>query len=290
MLGWFLRRGVKQGITFALLIYLVCALNDVLMKFLGDRLHFIEISFFRFLFSAVTAAIPLLLVKKNFLQTDMHGMHAVRGLLGTVAVALCCLGVNVMPLAENTTILFSEALFLLPMAGFVLKEHINCKSIIATVIGFLGLVIMFRPSLDHLNLLAIIPTAASFLFAIMSIMIKIMVDKGENNITMLLYFSIYTTIISLFFVPFFWISPTIEELILLFLLGIGANLVQLFLFLAYRATQASIISPIRYAELPFTVLFGFIAFGQIPDAITIIGALFIVIGTLLASCNRANGI
>jgi S-adenosylmethionine uptake transporter len=286
MLGWFLRRGVKQGIFFALMIYLVCSMNDILMKFLGDRLHFVEISFFRFLFSAVTAAIPMIITRSNLLRTNMHGMHIVRGLLGTVSVALCCLGVNVMPLAENTTILFAEALFLLPMAAIVLKEHVSCKSVIATTSGFLGLVVMFRPSLDHINLLAIIPTVASFLFAVMSVMIKIMVDKGEDNVTMLLYFSIYTTIVSSFFIPFFWTCPTTNELLLLFLLGLGANLVQLFLFLAYRATNASTISPVRYVELPFTVLFGFIIFGQVPDTVTLIGALLIITGTLLTSNNN----
>jgi drug/metabolite transporter (DMT)-like permease len=286
MLKWLLRKGVKQGLSFALMIYLVCSLNDVLMKFLGDRLHFVEISFFRFLFSALTAFVPILFTKRNLLETRMHNMHITRGILGAIAICLCCVSVNLIPLAENTTILFAEALFILPMASVFLKEKIDNKKIISTIIGFAGLTVMFRPSIDHFNMLALIPTVASILFAIMSIMIKSMIDKGENHFTMLLYFSIYTTIISSFFVPFFWNSPTGTELLLLFSLGVGANLVQLFLFLAYRATTASTISPVRYVELPFTVFFGYLLFGQVPDFITLVGAFLIIVGTLLVSSEN----
>lgn len=286
MFNWLLEKGTRQGIFWGLMIYLVCPLNDVLMKILGDRLHFVEISFFRFLFSSLTVAIPIIFANKNLVKTNMHGMHIVRGALGAVAIALCCLSVNVMPLAENTTILFSEALFMLPMAIIILREKVSLRSWLATGIGFVGLIIMFRPSLDNFNILAIFPTIAAFLFAVMSVMIKIMVDKKENNLTMLFYFAIYTTFISAIFVPFFWLTPTLKEICLLVILGIGANLIQLCLFLAYRATTASTISPIRYAELPFAVLFGFAIFGQIPDTIAIIGAALIIIGTCLNSFSK----
>lgn len=285
MFSWFLERGLKQGVFWAVMIYVVSSLNDVLMKILGDRLHFVEISFFRFLFSVMTISIPVIFSKNNLLKTNIHGMHIMRGIVGAIALGMCCFGVNVMPLAENTTILFSEAFFILPMAVIYLKEKVSLKSWIATIIGFIGLLIMFRPSIHNFNYMAIIPTIAAFLFATMSIMIKYMVNKKENNLTMLFYFGLYTTIISGIFVPFFWVSPNIHELFLILLLGIGANLIQLFIFLAYRAADASAISPIRYTELPFAILFGFLFFGQIPDIISIVGASLIIFGSFLTSSD-----
>ncbi len=286
MFSWFLQRGTKQGIFWALMIYCVGSLNDVLMRFLGDRLHFIEISFFRFLFSSLTVVIPMLWSRQNLIKTNMHMMHFLRGLIGAVAIALCCLGVNIMPLAENTTILFSEALFMIPMSIIILKEHVSLRSWIATIVGFVGLIVMFRPSLDNFNCLAIVPTFAAFLFAVMSIMVKVMVDRKENELTMLFYFAVYTTLIAAIFVSFFWETPTYKEIMLLILLGVGANLIQLFLFLAYKATKASKISPIRYTELPFAILFGFIIFGQIPTITMVIGAILIISGTFISSYNE----
>ncbi len=284
MINWFSQKGLRQGIFWAILIYLISPLNDVLAKFLGDRLHPVEIAFFRFLFSALIVLIPMARSKKNLFKTKMQSMHLLRGTLGAIALGLCCFSVNIMPLAENTTILFSEALFMLPLAAIFLKEQISRVAIIATFIGFAGLIIMFRPKAENLNIMAIIPTIAAILFAIMNIMIKKMVDAKENALTMLFYFGLYTTILSGIIVPFFWTTPNSRELFLILLLGLGANLIQLFIFLAYRAASASAISPIRYSELPFAILFGFLFFGQIPDKIAIIGALLIISGTFIASC------
>ena len=282
-MSWYCKKGITQGIFWSILIYLISSINDVLMKLLGERLSFIEISFFRFLFSVVVIIIPMLMSSKNLFKTSMHMAHMIRGILGALALGLCCYSVNIIPLSENTIILFSEALFLLPLSAIFLKEKVNNKAIFATIIGFIGLLIIFKPKTSNINLLAIIPTIAAFLFASMDIIIKQMVNKKENTLTMLFYFGLYTTIIAGIFVPKIWITPTTYELLLIFLLGIGANLIQLFIFLAYRATDAANIAPTRYTELLFSILFGFLFFNQTPNLSDIAGALFIILGTFILS-------
>ncbi|MBR1480047.1 MAG: DMT family transporter [Alphaproteobacteria bacterium] len=284
--SWFSQKGLKQGIVWAVMIYLVGTLNDVLVRFLGDRLHAVEIAFFRFLFSALIALVPMLHSKVNLFRSNLHVWHIMRGILGAVALGFCCYSVNVMPLAENTTILFSEALFMLPLAAIFLKEHVGLKAIIATLFGFLGLLVMFRPQADNINFVAIIPTVAALLFAVMNIMIKKMIDAKENTLTMLFYFGLYTTVISGIIVPVVWTTPNLRELFLILLLGLGANLIQLFIFLAYRATTASNISPVRYIELPFAILFGFVFFGQVPESTALVGALLIIAGTFISACTE----
>jgi S-adenosylmethionine uptake transporter len=286
MCDWFIQKGLKQGIFWSSMIYLVGTFNDVLAKFLGDGLHAVEIAFFRFFFSFMTALIPMICSKDNLFKSRLHSWHLMRGLLGAIALGLCCFSVNIMPLAENTTILFSEALFMLPLSYIFLKEKVRAKEIVATIMGFSGLIIIFRPSADNMNLMAIIPTFAALLFAIKNIMIKKMVDGRENTLTMLFYFGLYTTIVSGAIVPFYWISPSTGEIWLMALLGVGANLIQLFIFLAYRATTAASISPMRYTELPFAMLLGFVFFGQIPESMALLGAALIVIGTSVLSCIK----
>lgn len=286
MFNWFKEKGLKQGIFWAIMIYFIGTINDVIARFLGDRLHAVEIAFFRFLFSVIVIIYPMIKSKDNLFKSNIHCYHIIRGILGALALGLCCYSVNIMPLAENTTILFSEALFMLPLAAIFLKEKITLPAIIATIVGFLGLVIMFKPSANNLNIKALVPTLAALLFAIMNIMIKKMIDVKENSWTMLFYFGLYTTIISGAIVPFYWITPNFRELVLILFLGIGANLIQLFIFLAYRATTASSISPIRYTELPFAILFGFIFFNQIPSYMTLLGALLIIFGAFISSYSK----
>jgi S-adenosylmethionine uptake transporter len=286
MFDWFYKKGVKQGILWAIMIYPIGSLNDVFAKFLGDRLHWTEIAFFRFFFSTIIVLIPMLFSKRNLFKSTIHKQHVMRGTLGAVALGICCLSVNLMPLVENSVILFSEVLFMFPLSVIFLKEKINVKSIIATVIGFIGLLIMFRPKAENINLMAVAPTIAAFLFAVMNIMIKKMVEIKENTLTMLFYFGLYATITSALVVPFYWIAPNIKEMGLISLLGLGANIAQLFIFLAYRAAAASILTPIRYTELPFAVLFGFIFFKQVPDSVAFLGASLIIICDFISSRAR----
>ncbi len=283
---WLKGKGLAQGILWGTLIYATSSINDVLTKLLGERLPSGETVFFRFLFSFVVIAIPVLFSKKKYYKTSMHVSHAVRGVIGAVALGLCCYSVKVMPLAENTTILFSEALFLLPLSHIFLKEKLSLKIVIANLIGFSGLIIMFQPQTSNFNSMAFIPTTAAILFAIMDIIIKKMIDNKEHNITMLFYFGLYTTIISCVFVITNWITPTVHELFLILLLGIGANVIQLFIFLAYRATTASSLSVIRYTELPISMLFGHLFFGQTPKTYALVSAGLIILGTCIMTRSK----
>jgi S-adenosylmethionine uptake transporter len=188
-----------------------------------------------------------------------------------------------MSLAENTTILFSEVLFMLPLSIFFLGEKLKLKSSLAALIGFVGLLVMFRPETEKLNYMALVPTGAALIFAVSNIIIKKMVEAEENTLTMLFYFGLHTTIVSGVFVPLVWLRPNMNELFLLLMLGVGANLIQFFIFLAYRAASALIINPVRYIELPFAIFFGFIFFEQLPGLYDLVGSALIIIGTFLAS-------
>jgi S-adenosylmethionine uptake transporter len=288
MNSWDKRGRIRQGILYGILLNCTSSINDVLARLLGDRLHFVEISFFRFLFSMITVLIVIILSDRNLFKSSIQIRHAVRGGLGAIALGLCCCSVNLMPLAESSTILFSDALFTPILALIFLGERPRLQSWGAIVIGFVGVIIMYRPSRDNLNIAAIIPTVASIIFAIMNIMIKQMVNIKEHILTMLFYFGLYTTVASCIFVPFYWISPNGQEVTLLFLLGCGANLIQIFGFLAFRATDTSNISPLRYTELLFSIFFGFVFFRQIPGFEMLIGAILIIVGAIISSSRAVS--
>ena len=272
--GWFVRKGYLQGVFWAIMICVTSSTNDVLMKHLGERLHFIEISFFRFFFSALTVLPLLLRHEKNMFKTEHPKNHALRAIIGAVALALCCLSVNIMPLAANTAVMFCEPLFFLPMAYFLLKEKVDKSRWIATIIGFIGLIVIVQPGTAGFRIEALVPMGAAMLFAYSCVMAKRMIST-EHTLTLLFYFGLVSTIFAGIFLPFVWQMPTVHELLFLGLLGIGGNLIQVCLFRAYSATDASALAPFRYAEFIVASTFGFIFFGQIPESIVIIGAAVI---------------
>lgn len=278
LLKWFVSRGYAQGVFWAVMICVVSVTNDLLMNHLGNRLHVIEISFFRFLFSMLSV-LPFILSRGTHLfKTSQPMMHVWRAVVGACALGLCCYSVNIMPLAENTTIMFVEPLFFLILAFFILGEKVNLQRCMATGIGFIGLAIILQPGTEAFQIVAFVPMTAAILFAVLNIMAKTMI-RDEHSYTLLFYFGLGTTLFALVPAYFFWQTPTLFELSLLALLGIGGNMIQVCLFRAFSATEASALAPFRYVEFIVAAAFGYLILGQIPTLAIVLGASLIIAGT-----------
>lgn len=282
-LKWFISPGYKQGVFWVLMITVVSATGDVLMKTLGERLHVAEVSFFRFLFSLLTV-LPIIFIKGgvSLFKTEQLSLHMWRGIIGAIALGLCCLSVNKMPLSENTTIMFTQPLFFLPMAYFFLKEKVDVSRWVATLIGFAGILAIMQPGTDTFRVEAFIPMGAAFCFAIISMLAKKMI-KDEHTLTLLFYFGLVTSIVALPVMLPFWQMPTLSEFALLLMLGMCANLIQVCIFRAFSSADASSLSPIFYTEIGISCVFGFLFFGQIPTIHVAIGAALIIGSTFAIS-------
>ncbi len=284
---WFLQKGYLQGAFWAIMITISSSLNDVFIKFLGERLHVQEIVFFRFLFSTLVL-LPFMLSKgTKYFKTSKTGMHVARGFIGAIALGLAAWGVTKLPLSTVATLGFTQPLFFLPLAIIFLKEHLDWQRVIATVIGFIGVAIIINPTEGAFNVYILIPIAATIMFAILDVYAKKMVAH-DSKWTLMFYFGLATTILG--FVPalLVWQGPTWEEIFFLILLGIGANLIQVCLYMAFSATDAVALSPFKYTELIFASFFGFIFFAQIPAWQILIGAIFIISGTMSITIHETS--
>lgn len=276
------------GVFFLLLSMLTSCFNDIICKFMGQRLDAIEIIFFRFFFGLVTL-FPFL--SKKHLHTAQLGINITRGVFGAVSFLLCTYSVIKLPLAEVTAILWIIPVFQLVLASLFLSEEISLRRWIATVFGFVGLgFITLHYSAENLTLsmLYIIPVSAALLFALQDIIIKKAVVT-ESSITMLFYFALVASAVS--FVPtlFVWKTPTMYEFAMLLLLGIGGNLIQYFIFRAFDATDLSALAPYRYIEFLLSAGFAFLFFGEIPGKNVIVGAVILIPSTLyLAYSEKKN--
>jgi S-adenosylmethionine uptake transporter len=280
--GWFMRKGYPQGAFWAVMITLVSVTNDILMRFLGAGLEIPQIVFFRFLFG-ILAVIPVMFSHgSTIFKTSRPWMHFWRAVLGAGAIGAACYSVNLMPLSDNTIIMSSQPFFFLPLAVFFLREKVDLSRWIAILIGFVGLIIMFQPGTEALRLVALVPITGAILFALSDVVVKKMVTT-ENTQTMLFYFAIGTALITLLPAIYVWKTPSLYQIGMLALLGIGGSLIQVCMIRAFSATDASALTPFRYVEFIFAGLFGFLFFFEIPTLVTLVGAAFIIAGTAYIS-------
>jgi len=276
------------GVFFLLLSMCVSCMNDIICKFMGQRLDSFEIIFFRFFFGFITLLPFVFRDGLSIFKTNQLSINVIRGIFGAFSFFLCTYSVIKLPLVEVTTILWVIPLFQLVLSSIFLSERVFALRWIATLVGFIGLsfVTLYNSgSSISLNPLYIFPVGAALLFATQDIMIKKVVAT-EGRITMLLYFALIASTVS--FVPmcFVWNTPTAHELAMLFLLGIGGNLIQYFIFKAFNATDVSALAPYRYIEFILSACFAFVFFREIPGLNVIIGAAILVPCTLFLAYNE----
>ncbi|MSO13306.1 DMT family transporter [Rickettsiales endosymbiont of Trichoplax sp. H2] len=266
------------GIFWFILSLLLDNINDVIMKYVGNNISSYEIIFFRYLFSVIVL-LPFILRKKYSSSTIMR-IHFIRGFLLFVGIILWCVGLKVVKLTVATSINFIMPIFILILARIFLKESFNRIKLIATMLGFIGTIIVINPNSTDFNLTSLVFLISAILFALLDIINKRFAVQ-ESMISMLFYSSLFVLILSIIHVFYNWITPTFNDLFYLFLLGITSNLILYCLLKSFKLIEVSSVAPYRYIELIFSAVLGYIIFDEIPDLTTIIGSAIIIMATVI---------
>lgn len=279
------------GISWFISSLLCSAFNDVIAKYTGTDLSSMQITFFRCFFSFITL-IPLVFYYGiNTLKTNHPFVQISRGVLLFIGIGCWIFGLGIVPISTATAISFSMPLFVLVFAYFFLNEKITWQRWIATIIGFVGIMITLNIHEGDFNYKSLIFVLAAISFASLDIINKKFVIK-ESMICMLFYSALVTTLLS--FPPALadWHTPSMHQLFLLFLLGCSANLILFFLLKAFSLVDATAVAPYRYFELAISATIAYLIFNEIPNQSTIYGISVLIPTTLFIAWsetkNRTN--
>jgi drug/metabolite transporter (DMT)-like permease len=210
----------------------------------------------------------------------MPRLHIIRAILLLLAMSLYCCSLSRLHIAVVASLNFVIPLFTLILASIFLKEKINKGNIIATVIGFAGVCIVFEPQNSAFaTCFALVGLLSAALFAALDVINKRFVSN-EGVFQMVFYTATITLVLSLPFALFRWATPPLRDVCLFALLGVGANFLLYCILKAFERVDVSTVAPLRYFELILTILTGFLVFGEIPRKSTVIGALIIISSVL----------
>ncbi|MFD0978503.1 DMT family transporter [Tropicimonas aquimaris] len=221
--------------------------------------------------------------------------HLLRGLVGTSAMGLSFAALGLLPLPEVTAINYSAPLFVVPLAILFLGEKVGPVRIAAVAVGMVGVLIILAPRLTALSdvtamqaetLGAILALCGAFLAATAQILIRKLVST-ERPATIVFYFTVYSTLLSLLTIPFGWVWPEPREAALLIMAGIAGGIGQGMLTSAYRFGDASLVAPFDYSSMLLALLIGFFVFGELPTLFTLLGAALVVAAGILIIWREA---
>ncbi len=254
-------------------------LMGLLAKSLGQRLHPLEVAFARALFGLATV-LPLALREGLGLWRTPHWrLHLARGLLGTIAMASAFYAVARLPLAEATAYGYTRPLFLVWLAALLLRERPGPMRLLATVVGFLGVLLMLRPTAAGIQPGAAVALLGAACAAGVGVLLR-RIAQRDRPAVMLAWLGTLSTLLLAGPALWVWRTPTPAELGLMGLMGLAGTLTQLAFLRAYRLAEASALAPLDYLRLPLAALAGWLIFGEWPHATAWGGAAVVVAANL----------
>ncbi|QID19752.1 DMT family transporter [Nitrogeniibacter mangrovi] len=197
-----------------------------------------------------------------------------------------------MPLAETTAILFSAPLLVTVLARLVLHEHVAPLRWAAVVLGFVGVLLVARPTGDvDLTGLALALCGAGG-FAGYQVLTRLL-SPTERPLTLLFYTALVGTVCMSVALPWIWAGPLPDARALMQMtsMGVFGGIGHFLLIQAFRLAPASTLSPVLYVQLAWATLLGWLFFDQLPGPIGAVGIIVIGIAgvmTALAARPGAN--
>ncbi len=280
-----------RGIACKLGSVLIFILMAALIKTTSDRVPGGEAVFFRSFFAIPVIVAWLMLrgeLRTGFYTANPMG-HVWRGFAGTMAMGLGFAGLAYLPFPEVTAIGYAAPLLTVVFAAMFLGEDVRAFRISMVLMGLVGVLIVIAPRLTVLQTgegshaeafgASLVLTGAVFA-ALAQVFIRKLV-ASEKTATIVFWFSVTATCLSLFTIPFGWVWPTPREAVTLIAAGLLGGAGQILLTSAYREADASLVAPFDYASMIFALAIGWFAFSEMPTWSMLGGATLIILAGIM---------
>ena len=246
-----------------------------------------QLVFFRALFAIVPVVLYLSWQRQlaaGIRTANLRG-HVWRGLIGVLSMGLGFYALTKLPLPESIAIGYASPLLIVVFSALLLKERVHFYRWSAVLIGLAGVAIMLWPRLtvfssqtplgheETIGAIAALGGAVAAAFAMMQVRKLVQTERTE---TIVLYFFISASVISLATVPFGWVWPNPQQALFLVLAGFAGGIAQILMTASYRHADMSVIAPFEYTSLLLGLLVGYFAFGDVPTIPMLIGAAIVI--------------
>ena len=296
-------KNIDNAILYMLGSALISALNGAMAKILSQDISALEIVFFRNLIGVGLILYALKHTPPTLISKKFHLLFT-RGLFGFIAMILFFYTITTIPLAEAITLNKTSPLFVAILAYYLLNESLNTKIIFALGIGFVGIIFIMQPFNIMISYEHILGILGGFFAAAAYTTIKKIKNIYDSRIIVLSFVGVGSFIPAVLFCiapfidapqtlsflfPTFILPNTIEIWGFIIIMAIISTLSQWLLTKAYSSSRLSIVGVISYTNIPFAIGFGYILGDKIPNALTLLGIGFIVIGGyLVTSKNKTD--
>lgn len=268
---------------------------SLIVKVLGTRLPTAEIVFVR---CAVTLVISYAMVRAAGIpiRGKRKTLLVLRGLAGFGALFCFFFAVTRLPLADVTVIHFTNPVFTAVLAAVFLKEPMGRRELIGLPLCVAGVAFVAQPAVlfgEGARNLDVVAVVVALVAAILSSVAYTTVRKlreTDDPLVIVFYFPLVATPASIPFMIGNAVWPTPFEWLLLVGVGVVTQIGQIFLTKGLHREKAGRAMSMSYVQVIFAAAWGFLFFHDVPNSLSIVGAVLILLGMLLVSRTRFEAV
>ena len=283
----------RRAISCVLGASALFAAAAALVKMASPGLPVAEVVFFRSVCS-VLILLPMLRAHGGWsaLRTRRPGAHLLRLASGFSGMYAAFYGYAHLPIATVTALGFSMPIFLTLLSIPLLRERVSPTRAGAVAVGLVGVLIVLRPweaGIAGQFGPSVVVMAGVGAWALAMISIRRMGQSGERNVTIVLLFSIGSTVLSALLAFPVWVPPSGPQLLALIGVGVISTAAQLLMTEGYRSGEATMLAPFEYGAIIYAVLLGWMIWGEIPGGWEFTGIGVLVLSGLYTWWREGRG-
>lgn len=275
----------RAGLLYALAGFCTLSIGDAVIKGMMGAWPAPAIAGTRYVFG--TALLAIMLARSEgagALRLPRDKLQWLRGVAISCSAIGMFLAVWIMPLAEATTIAFTQPIITAVLATVFLGERAKPSTWIATAVAFVGVFLVLRPNFETAGWGVLLPLMGASGMAVTIIANRKVAGRASvlamqyyMSVTAMLFLAVATLALHFTGPEGFQLTvPHWSVLARCALIGLTATLAQWLIFMGTVKAGAGTVAPMTYGQLLMAVTLGLVFFGDRPDATSIIGAAVII--------------
>ncbi len=187
------------------------------------------------------------------------------------------MALSMTPLALVQALGFTAPLFATVLAIFILGERVRLRRWTALIAGFIGALIIIRPGIQPIDTGSLLTLGSAAVWGFTLITIKIL-SRTDSAVTITAYMVLLMSPLSLLLALYYWTWPDPATWMWLVVCGVSGTVAQLLMAQSFRVADATVVLPFDFTKIVWGALIGYLAFGEVVDLWTWIGAAVIFSG------------
>jgi drug/metabolite transporter (DMT)-like permease len=266
---------IRLGILYMVASVFLFSIQNAIGKWLAQSYPIPMLVFFR---SFVALLPSFILVMRagglTVMRTNRLGGQFGRAVIWGGSNVASFFGYHLLPLADAIALTFAAPLFLTALSYPIIKERVSRERWIAVSVGFVGVLVMARPSGAENALGVAGAITCAVCNAIGTLTVRDLC-RTEHSASIVTWTAIFMTFMALPPLPFYWVTPAPFDLLLFCSIGLIGGVSQYWTTMALSYAPAAAVSPFNYTALIWGSVIGFVVWGEWPTPAVIAGAAIV---------------